>query len=370
MSGKTIRSIGVWTAVLWIAATPARALINPNYTVVDLVRDSGQVFVLSVSAPQSGRVEAEIVEALVGDVPAERKLSFDFSDAEELTEDDVAAAFGGASTAPAVMCVMKDEQDGAVLGALEIGTRWMGLVQGKTTSSWVLDRDPNDLETVWGGSVRQLVPAIRHTLSDRRPDFPVASTLTWGSDLSLSKLGAASGLGQGDDVVAAACPSDVNGDGRRSAALFHATSGPGLFFSRGFACFGVARSLEFSQADLPAAQALGTGQTAGVLCDLNGDLAPDLIAVDRQQAVWVVFGESERSRRFQAVVSLADPAGGPLSVTALMGERRLGIWVIRPGEPTIVNLPRAGPLKLQWKQMDGTPVSRDVIVTRPTPVAL
>lgn len=603
MIWKPFLSIGLWTAAVWIPATPARALINPNYTVVDLVRDSGQVFVLRMSAPQSGRVEAAIVEALVGNMPAERKLSFDFNDAEELTEDDVASAFGGAPTARAVMCVMKDKQDGAVLGALEIGTRWMGLVQGKTTSSWMLDRDPNDLETVWGASARQLIPAIRYTLNDLRPDFPVASTLAWGSDLSLGKLdgpahgclatnigvvllsdggdrvyrpgtegeppedvtrelglasksramaagdfngdgrldlaswdggrlrlcaqnsdgrfdapcaeceleecrslatlgrwlvaggssgvtlltpdgaggftarqvssdseslgpggvcavadfnddgapdvvqlfarglafhagsresgvfaapvvtrmeiakhptvavcgdydtdgrldlivggiggstllcraedgswlnviaetgelGAASGLGQADDVVVTACPSDVNGDGRQSAALFHGSSGPGLFFNRGFACFGVARSLDFSQSDLPAAQALGVGQTTGVLCDSNGDLAPDLLAVDRQQGVWVVFGESERSRRFQAVASLADPAGGPLGVTALMSQRRLGIWVIRPGEPTTINLPRPGPLKLQWKQADGNAVSRDVIVTRPTPVAL
>jgi hypothetical protein len=184
------------------------------------------------------------------------------------------------------------------------------------------------------------------------------------------ELGAASGLGQGDDVVVAACASDVNGDGRQCAALFHAASGPGLFFNRGFACFGIARSLDLSESRLPAAESLGTGQMTGLLSDLNGDLAPDMLAVDRQQGVWAVFGEEERSRRFQAVVSLADPAGGPLTVTAVMGKRRLGMWVIRPGEPTTVNLPRAGPLNLRWKRSDGTSASRALVVTRPTPVAL
>jgi hypothetical protein len=108
----------------------------------------------------------------------------------------------------------------------------------------------------------------------------------------------------------------------------------------------------------------------GVLCDLNGDRAPDLLAVDRQQGVWVIFGEAERSRRFQSVVSLADPASGPLTVTAVMAERRLGMWVICPGEPTTIGLPAAGKLTLRWKQTDGTAVSRDITVTRRTPVAL
>jgi hypothetical protein len=184
------------------------------------------------------------------------------------------------------------------------------------------------------------------------------------------ELGAASGLGQGNDIVVAACASDINGDGRQSAAVFHSTSGPGLFFSRGFACFGVALSLELSESNLAAARALGTGQTTGTLADLNGDLLPDLLAVDRQHGVWVLFGESERSRRFQAIVSLADPASGPRTVTAVKGERRLGIWVIRPGTPTVIGTPQAGPRTLRWKQPNGTPKSRDLVVVRPTPVAL
>jgi len=555
MNRRALLSIVLCTVALCNLTIPARALINPNYTVVDLVRDSGQVLVLRVSAPEGGLVKAEVVEALVGEMPAERELSFNFGDAEELTEHNVARGFRGAPHALAVMCVQKKKQNGEILGALEIGTIWMGLVQGETKSQWLLDRDPNDLETVWGGSARQLIPAVRYTLSDRHADFPVASNLQWGGDLSLGKLdgpasgclvttagivvlseggdriyrpgtgdspptdvtaelglatkskaatagdfngdgrldfaswdgnrielipgnadgvfgkpageyqfteccslaalngglvvgtsdgvtlllpggngalkrsrlsagttslgpggvcavadfnedgaadivqvfarglvvyagslqpgafaapvvtrvesarhpkaivcgdydadgkldlvvggvggttllsrvengawqntitetgelGAASGLGQGDDIVVAACDSDINGDGRQSAAVFHSTSGPGLFFSRGFACFGVALSLELSKSDLAAARALGTGQTTGTLTDVSGDLLADLLAVDRQQGVWVLFGESERSRRFQARVSLADLASGPLTVTAVMGRRR------------------------------------------------
>lgn len=589
--------------VLCLGAAPAQALINPNYTVVELVRDSGQVLVVRASAPQAGQFQADVVEALVGQMPAKRQLTFDFREAEELDEQDVLRAFGGAPAAIGVMCVLKRQQRGQVVGALQIGTTWMGLVQDATGAAWLLDRDPNDLETVWGSSARQLIPAIRYALSDPRAAFPVAAKMTWGRDLALGRLdgpargflvttagiillgesgnrvfqpgtageppqditaklglavaskalaagdlnadgqldlvswdgtrlqllpgntggtfgtpeagyelaaccslavlgrrvvvgasdgvillelkgtsgfaaqrlatgaaalgpggvcavadfnddgaadivqlfarglafyagrrepevfgapmitsmdivrhpavvvcgdydtdgqldlivggeggstllsrgedgawrcavaetgeyGAASGLGQGESVVVGACASELNGDARQGVALFYAASPPSFFFNRGFACFGVARSLELAESNLPAARSLAAGQMAGLLADLNGDLVPDLLAVDRQQGVWAIFGQANESRRFQVAVSLADAASGPLAVTAVMDQRPLGIWVIRPGEPTTISVPLAGKLTLRWKQPDGTGASRDVVVVRPTAVAL
>lgn len=585
---------GVAAALLALVPAPARALINPRYTVVDLVRDSRAVLVLRASAPQDGWIVAEAVETLLGAAPAETKFVFDYSDAVELTEDRAVAAFGGAETAPAVMCIQKEKQEGAVVAAVEIGTTWMGLTQGDQAGVWGLDSDANEnaLETVWGGSARRLVPAIRYALGDPAASFPVASTLTWSRDLSLGKLagnahgclvtsdgvvvlseggdrilqagvegapptdvtdelglasrskamasgdfngdgrpdlaswdgkrlrlllrgadgrfgtptggcdlgeclslsafggglvagagdgvvllmpnphggftgrrlagpggvctvadfnddgacdivqvsaqavalyagqgkpgafaapavtrlatvkrpvalvcgdydtdgrldvmvageggsvllsrddarwtnimdqtgelGAASGLGQGEAVVVSACPSDVNGDGRQCVAFFYAAASPGLFFSRGFACFGIARSLRLVETDLPAAEALGPGQTAGTLCDLNADLAPDLLAVDRQGGVWVVFSEDQAARRFHLT---AENAGAdPLTVNVWLGERRLGIWVVRPGEPASIDLPRAGKVTLRWRAAGGEHRTREVVVTTPTRV--
>ena len=593
-SMRAIPVLGAALAALAVAPAPARALINPRYTVADLVRDSGLVLVLRAGAPQDGRLTAEVVETLVGPAPSEKKWVFDFRDAEDLSEDRVAAAFRGAKTAPAVLCLQKRKQEGRLIGALEIGTTWMGLAQGDEKGLWKLDRDPGDLETVWGGSARRLVPAIRYTLADPAANFPVASTLTWGRDRALGKLpgkahgclvtgdgvivlsdggdrlyqagaedgppadvteklglaskskamaagdfngdgrldlaswdgaklrlllrgpdgkfaaptaghelaacrslsavggglaagtsdgvalfvpdgqgglaerrlagpggactvadfngdgapdilqvsahelafyagqrrpgsfaapvvakvatvkdptalvcgdydtdgqldvvaagdggavllsredgqwtsimaetgelGAASGLGRGEAVVVAACPSDLNGDGRQAVALFQAAASPGLFFSRGFACFGVAGSLAFSETKRPATEALGPGQMTGALCDLNADLAPDLLAVDRHENVWVIFGEASEPRPFHLT---AETAGkDPLTVSVFLGERLLGIWVVRPGEPAAIALPRAGKATLRWKAADGTETARDVVVMAPARVKL
>jgi hypothetical protein len=588
---RSAAKVGTGLPLLLLPAL-AWALINPKYTVVDLMRDSEQVFVLRVSAPQGGRMDAEVVETLAGAAPAEKKLVFDSSDAQDLPEDKVAAAFGGSKSALAVMCVLKKKQDGAPVGAIELGTTWMGLTRSNEKHVWKLDKDPNDLETVWGGSARRLVPAIRYTLSDPAAQFPVAAALAWGKDIELGRLagpahgclvtadgvivlseggdriyrpgeagappadatekfGLASkskrmaagdfngdgridlaswdgaklwllprgadgtfaapsgghalaecrslcalggGLAAGDSkgvtllmpdgkggfaarhldggggvcavadfngdgapdilqvsasavtfyagarepgvfaapvvaplavlkdpaavvcgdfdtdgqldlvvagaggatllsredgrwapimaetgelgassggesTIVAACPSDLNGDGRQAAAFFHAAAAPGLFFNRGFACFGVARSLTFSdELKLPAAEALGAGQTAGIVCDLNGDLAPDLLAVDPRRRVWAILGEAQQPRRFHLTVETAGK--DPLTVSVSLGPRPIGIWVVRPGEPESIGLPKAGKATLRWKSADGTEATRDVIVTGPKRVKL
>jgi hypothetical protein len=87
--GAALGALALWPA-------PARALINPRYTVVDRMRERGMVLVLRASAPHDGRRTAEVVETLAGDAPAEKKLIVDFSNAEDLADDKVTGAFGGA----------------------------------------------------------------------------------------------------------------------------------------------------------------------------------------------------------------------------------------------------------------------------------
>ena len=577
-----------------LLASPAPALINPDYTVVDLVDDSSVVLILRASAPRDGRMTAEVVEALVGKAPGQKTLTFNFRDAEGSAAVKLRGAFGGANAATAVLCMRQKTEEDTPVGALEIGMTWFGLTKGGEKSAWTLGADPRDLETVWGGSARRLIPAIRYVLSDPAAEFPVASTMAWGKDLPLGKLpgkaheclvttdgvvllcdggdrvfrpgekgkppldvtdrlalacksramaagdfngdgrldlaswdgarlrlvlrrkdgtfaaptaghalprcrsltamgsalvagaddgvtlltpnaqggftvrrlpgeagactvadfngdgradlvqasaqgltfhagrpeagafappvrskvavmkepialvcgdydtdgqldvlvagdggivllsrddgrwtdmmpqtgelAAAMGAGRGQGRFVAASSSDVNGDGRQAVALFQAGAAPGLFFNRGFACFGIARSLMFSRAKGTAVQALGGGQTTGVLHDLNGDLTPDLLAVDPQQNVWVIYGQPRRTRRFCLTVETG--AKGPLTVTASLGKRPLGIRVVRPGRPTTISLPRAGKVTLSWKNADGTAETRDVVVTGPVRASL
>ncbi len=572
------------------AVVPAGALINPNYTPVDLVRDSGRILVLRATAPEGGTVKAEVVEVLAGEAPASKALTFT---ADGDAGDRVASAFGRAESALAVMFVEKKPTGGVLGGAVEIGTTWLGLAQGDTSGAWRLGEDPKQLETVWGGSARYLVPAVRYVLDDPRAAFPVEAELEWGDQLSLGALDgpahgylptaagvivltaggdrvyapgelgepvdvtdrlglataskamaagdvtgdgrwdlvawdaahlhvvartedgrfaartrahplaacrslsavgrtvvvgaddgvtlfdfgadsitprrldgpggvctvadftedgrpdvlavsakglalypgtsgeicafgppaftplatvtrprhvvcgdfdsdgrldlvvageggavvvartaggwrnvmaetgelvAAAGLGEHGGTVTAACPSDLNGDARQAVALFYAGTAPGLFFSRGFASFGIARSLQFSEADGEAVAALGRGQQTGVVHDLSGDGAPDLLAVDREGGVWAMLGDPLNTRRFRVEAEVTGNA--PLTVTVTLGGRRLGVWVLRPGQPRTIAVPRAGKATFSWETPDGEARTRDVVVAGPTRVKL
>lgn len=552
--------------VLALLPGSALALINPKYTVVDLIRDCGQVYVLRVNAPADGKCEAEIVEALLGEMPAQKRLSLDASNAAELPEEKLAGAFAGTKTALGVMCIQKRKQDGARVGVLQVGTTWVGLTQAETPTTWNADKDPNELDAVWAGSARRLVAAIRYALREPDADFPVVENLAWGQDLALGQLagkahgcvpiaegivllsaggdriiapgkpptditaklgltsksqalaagdfngdgridlaswdgaklwllvraedgtfgkpsggfalpeclslavrpgefviGTSQGLtlmrfdgtvrqvagpggpclvtdteihqvsanavaqykadakpvvanlpvltkpvtvlggdydtdgqldlmvaGEGgaallscddgqwtkltadagefgvaanNDVVALSA-SDLNGDSRQAVALFHAKGGPGLFFSRGFACFGIGRVLNLSESKLPAAAALSEGIQAGLVADLNGDNSPDLLGIDPHRKIWAMFTVPTQPRRFQITVESA----APVALTVAMGTRNLGIWVLRPGEPTTIALPRAGKASLKWRGPDGAPATKDVVVVNPARV--
>jgi hypothetical protein len=185
------------------------------------------------------------------------------------------------------------------------------------------------------------------------------------------ELGAASGLGMGETTVVGACASDINVDGRQCVAFFHKQGTPGLFFSRGFSSFGIARKLAFDTVTLKAADALGQGQTAGLVHDMNGDGAADLLSADAKGGLWVMYGQFEDGRpRRRLTVAPNAAAVSPVTVTAAMTNRRLGTWVVRPGQPVTIGIPRAGPVELQWSAPDTGPVKLKAVVTTSKSITL
>jgi len=184
--------------------------------------------------------------------------------------------------------------------------------------------------------------------------------------------------------VVAAAGSDVNSDGRQGVALFYAARKPMLFFNRGFACFGWARELDLAGADqamadpgafdplapppekLKGLEALQHGQAAGALLDLNGDGLQDQLAVAaKTHEVWALFGGREDGQPIRSLVLTLHPRQtGPLTVTVRDGGRCRGMYVVRPGAPTMVGRPKAGPVTLQWIGPDGKARARTVVVVR------
>ncbi len=181
------------------------------------------------------------------------------------------------------------------------------------------------------------------------------------------ELDAAVGVDRTQTSAVGACPADLRGDGRQSVAVFSRDAAPGLFYARGFGCFAIAISLTRSQEDNDGYDALSRGQQAGLVVDLNGDRAPDLLGVDLDRNVWAVLTEPDRLRRFAVTVGVRAESE-PVTLRAAMGSRGLGMYVVRPGCPQTIVLPRAGKLTLSWKSADAKKRSREVVVTRPVTI--
>lgn len=80
-----------------------------------------------------------------------------------------------------------------------------------------------------------------------------------------------------------------------------------------------------------------TEQLAGTIVDLNGDGIQDLLAVDVDGEVWVLFGGGVS--RALGVTLAASKARGPVTVTVSDAKRRTGMYVVKPGVPVFIGRP-------------------------------
>ena len=191
-------------------------VINPRFTPADLVRTSARVVLLKVSAPKEKALTAEVVETLKGAALPQKTLRLELGEDAEVSEDDLAAPFGGKATATGLLVLSPGDEkaNGALEGAIQVDSQWFAVAQRQ--GKWLLDKDKQDLFAVWAGSARQLAEATRYILAEPSASFPVRSNITWGSDALLGKLpGRVNGclaLDLGDPIGACAVVLSDAGD--------------------------------------------------------------------------------------------------------------------------------------------------------------
>jgi hypothetical protein len=186
--------------------------------------------------------------------------------------------------------------------------------------------------------------------------------------------------GANQPKVSGVAPADINSDGRQGVAMLYADRKPLLFFNRGFGCFGWARELDpagfvgegaaMAPADggtpkepLKGWRALEVGQVAGAVLDMNGDNAPDLFAVTAgTPEAWVLYGENQAGAQLRW---LQVSSAAPVTLTVRDRNRVAGMYVVRPGMPTAIARPQAGPVTLEWMDAAGKPASQKAIVVKP-----
>ncbi len=166
---------------------PVRALINPNFTPVQLIGQSTAIWEADITLDADAfTLTAVTTDTLKGEALAQTAV-LDFSDADYLLFDleeaftdnqakgmFITGDFSGASMDGGDV----EEQPWAML---KIGTQWL-MISTTEEKPFVIREDPIDLSTVWAGDPVNLRQVIEYILTDPRASVPVASGGRWASE--------------------------------------------------------------------------------------------------------------------------------------------------------------------------------------------
>jgi len=189
--GIPIACLATGLLVAWCSA--AWALINPNYTPVDLVNHSETILRTELSFGEDGTLVVGSRKVLQGQDPSQFVLQLD------RTSPTVArhlATAVGSSKRPALVFLGDFSAVGddsaspgagdAPVGLLHVDVTWFALKLD--AQKLVLADDKLDMKTVWAGSNTMLEKIIDYVQNDYRAELPVKVGVSWASDQKLADV--------------------------------------------------------------------------------------------------------------------------------------------------------------------------------------
>jgi hypothetical protein len=252
-----------------LAVTPATALINPNFTPVNLVKESELILALRIKEIDAkDRATAEVVKCLKGKDPG-KTITIDFSKPGK--KEDVAylkRILAGVKE-PLAMIFVGTGEGGAPLSKLCIESKWIVIDPPDAEGLWSVDVIDGRFQDVWAGGTDMLLKLCEILIADPSVDVPVKSTFTWGEKVEIGKVGGKVGQIQALDIA-----------GKGELVLFVASDAGDRIFAwdagkRGFA-------------DLTSKLKLGSHSVQAAWGDFNGDRLLDLASWDgKKAALWL-----------------------------------------------------------------------------------
>jgi len=163
----------------------------------------------------------------------------------------------------------------------------------------------------------------------------------------------------GGAVAGVTC--DFNNDGRQDFVLFYNDQKlPQFFFNRGFRSFGFAPQIGEDLTKLLPQDSLP--QQGGVVADLNGDGAQDLVVILNDGTCWWL-PMSSGALAVHAALPLKTGYAGPVAVTGWHDKFCLGAWNITAGaSEAFVAWKESGPVTLKWQYPDAGAQKKEVIL--------
>lgn len=261
---------------------PAWALINPNFSPVQLVDQATVLAELQFQSSKDQKVTAVVKRVLKGKL-SEKTLLFDLTTStfkEQIPKIANLVAISG--NASVVFCVVP--ADDAATDANTIyekaylhinGEEWVTFYKAENTSSWNMDGINTGMRETWNGGTDMLLKCMEYILQAKdAADVPCDEKVNWAHDV---KKG-----GKVNGVVHSALPIILNDDGK--LALYVASEGGDAIF-------------EYDPAskkliDTTTIHKLAVKSRLSTLGDMNADGKLDLVSNDGD-AVTVFLQDAE-----------------------------------------------------------------------------
>jgi hypothetical protein len=311
-----------------LAAGPAGALINPNFTPIHVVEQSAVIAVLDVPETTVGeQITLQVKETLKGE-SNEKALVLDVSTASPPAQagavGTLIAASGGRQALLFAGEFAEQAEPGGGFGDggfgsdpfgpgaggagrpvdaqafLHVSGKWISLYVGDK-GQYQVGRVDSHMEGTWAGGTDMLERAVRYILTDEAPEVPSVSGVSWGTELKIATL---------DGQVTAARPVWL--DDERRPYLF-------LACDRGDRLFRFDPDRERFE-DVTAGRKLESASLVSAWGDLNGDGRPDLASWDGESLVAHLQNRAGSFRR------------NPLIPAGRLEEPCLGLAVVDGGE--------------------------------------
>jgi len=316
-------------ALLVLLSSAVDAFINPNFTPVHLVAQSGGIVIVELPKPgDAARISGKVVKRLKGKAAGDT-LTIDLAACPKIQEKAVRENLSASAGKPAILFVGEFLEAGKVGKApdrkafLHVNGQWVVLRSG-ADGGWAPTGIDKAMQGTWAGGTDMLIRATKYILADEDADCPVNAMVAWDET---EEVGEVAGKARWCEAV------DLEGKG--NPYLFVGSDeGDRLFRYDGD---------DEEWKDATAGRKLSSKSVCGAWVDLDGDGRLDLVS-------WT--GEAlglqlqQKDGTFAAADKLpAAPAGGCLGIVALdCGQNgHAGVLVTTTGAPVLIS-PAGGKL--------------------------
>jgi len=173
-------------------AQPSRALINPKFTPVDLVRESEHIWELKLSPIVDNMIEAKVTRTLKGkNDTAAIMLDLSQPQAREHAEAfAVALKQRGDSAAPCLFFAGRgagNEADGP-MGYMHLDGIWIAFMP-RNDGKWRMTvYNDEHLPGTWRGGTDMLLRAVEYVLAEPEAEFPSDDGAAWVDPLQFARI--------------------------------------------------------------------------------------------------------------------------------------------------------------------------------------